>query len=221
MTALRRAAAYVATFLTHATIRGLRQRPDLVLVSTPALGGALAAASLSRRVGETLTVVVQDLPALATEQSGIKGGRRLTAVTARLEGPISRAAASVVAVSDSFVTAVTAYGVPAQRIAVLRNWAHITPTCRSRDESRARLGWPTDQFLAVYTGNMGLKQDLGNLVEAARLLAQSSVRLVLAGDGSQRRALRLRREGSGTYVSLAPSTTNSTQWYSRRLTCLS
>lgn len=188
MTALRRA-AYEATFLTQAAIRGLRQRPDLVLASTPALGGALAAASVARRVHCPLTIVVQDLVALATEQSGIKGGGRLTAVTARLEGAALRSAAAVAVVSDSFIPAVKAYGVAPQRITVLPNWTHITPTRLTRDEARARLGWPPDPFFAVYTGNMGLKQDLGNVVEAARLLGESSIRMVLVGDGSQRRAL--------------------------------
>jgi colanic acid biosynthesis glycosyl transferase WcaI len=188
MTAFRRA-AYEATFLTQAAIRGLRQRPDLVLASTPALGGALAAASVAHRVHSPLTVVVQDLVALATTQSGIKGGGRLTSVTARLEGAALRAAATVAVVSDSFVPAVKAYGVAPQRIAILPNWTHITPTRLTRDEARARLGWPAHAFFAVYTGNMGLKQDLGNVVEAARLLEGSSVRVVLVGDGSQRRAL--------------------------------
>jgi colanic acid biosynthesis glycosyl transferase WcaI len=194
MTALRRA-GYEATFLTHAAIRGLRQRPDLVLASTPALGGALAAASVSRRVGCPLTIVVQDLMALATEQSGIKGGGRLTAATARLEGVALRAATTVAVVSDTFVPAVKAYGVEPQRIALLRNWTHITRASLTRDEARARLGWPTDQFLAVHTGNIGLKQDLGNLVEAARLLSGSSVLVVLVGDGSQRRALESQASG--------------------------
>jgi colanic acid biosynthesis glycosyl transferase WcaI len=194
MTALRRA-AYEATFLTHATLRGLRQRPDFVLASTPAIGGALAAASVSRRVGAPLTVVVQDLTALATQQSGIKGGGRLTAVTARLEGAALRAASAVAVVSESFVPAVQAYGVPAERISVLRNWARVTPTGLSRDEARRKLDWPADQFLAVYTGNMGLKQDLGNVVEAARLVGASSLGFVLVGDGSQRRPLETQAKG--------------------------
>jgi len=51
--------------------------------------------------------------------------------------------------------------------------------------------------LAVYTGNMGLKQDLGNLVDAARFLTRSlsSVRVVLVGDGSQRCALEAQAQG--------------------------
>ena len=194
MTALRRA-AYEATFLAHATVRGLSQRPDLVLATTPALGGAVAAASVSRRVGAPLTIVVQDLMALATHQTGIKGGGRMTAATARLEGAALRAASTVAVVTESFIPAVEAYGVSAERIAVLRNWAHITPTSLSRNEARAKLGWPLDQFLAVYTGNMGLKQDLGNVVEAARIVARGTVGVVLAGDGSQRRALETQAEG--------------------------
>jgi colanic acid biosynthesis glycosyl transferase WcaI len=194
MTALRRA-AYEVTFLTHAAIRGLRERPDLVLASTPALGGALAAASVSRRVGAPLTVVVQDLMALATRQTGIKGGGQLTAATARLEGVALRAATTVAVVSETFVPAVSAYGVAPGRIALLRNWTHITPALVTRDEARARLGWPADEFLAVHSGNMGLKQDLGNLVEAARLLPRNAVRAVLVGDGSQRRALEAQARG--------------------------
>jgi colanic acid biosynthesis glycosyl transferase WcaI len=187
MTALRRG-AYEATFLAHAVLRGLRQEPDLVLASTPALGGAVAAATVAQRVGAPLTVVVQDLVALATQQTGIKGGGRVTAVTARIEGAALRAASTVAVVSESFIPVVEEYGVATERIAVLRNWAHITPTTLTRDEARSRLGWPTDRFMAVYTGNMGLKQDLGNVVKAARI-AGEAVRVVLVGDGSQRRAL--------------------------------
>lgn len=194
MTALSRA-AYEATFLTHAALRGLHQRPDLVLAITPALGAALAAASVSRRVGSPLVVVVQDLTSLATEQSGIQGGGRLTAATSRLEGGVLRTATTIAVASESFVPVVKAYGVPSQRIAVLRNWTRITPSQLSRDEARTRLGWSTAQFLAVHTGNIGLKQDLGNVVEAARLLAASAVITVLVGDGSQRRAVENQAKG--------------------------
>ena len=159
-----------------------------MLASTPALGGALAAATVSRRVGCPLTVVVQDLMALATAQSGIEGGGRLTGVTSRLEGVALRAATTVAVVSDSFIPAVKAYGVESRRIALLRNWTRVTRSPLSRDEARARLGWPTDRFLAVHTGNIGFKQDLGNVVEAARLLTGSTVLTVLVGDGSQRRS---------------------------------
>lgn len=42
--------------------------------------------------------------------------------------------------------------------------------------------------MALHSGNMGLKQGLENVVEAARM-AQTPVRFVLMGDGSQRAEL--------------------------------
>ncbi|MCX6404644.1 MAG: glycosyltransferase, partial [Actinobacteria bacterium] len=40
-----------------------------------------------------------------------------------------------------------------------------------------------------HTGNMGLKQDLGNLIEAIKLVNSDKVKLLLVGDGSQRSEL--------------------------------
>lgn len=194
MTAVRRA-IYEGTFFAHAALRGLREAPDMVLAITPALGGAVAAASVARRVGCPLVVVVQDLMAKAAGQSGITGGSRLTGVTARIEGAALRRATTVAVVSESFRPGVEAYGVRPDRIQVLRNWTHITALGLSRAEARSRLGWPVDGFLVLHTGNMGFKQDLGNLIEAARRLPESAVRVVLVGDGSQRRSLERQATG--------------------------
>jgi colanic acid biosynthesis glycosyl transferase WcaI len=194
MTAARRL-IYESTFLVHATLRGLREQPDLILAASPALGGAIAGASVARRVGCPLVVIVQDLMAQATAQSGISGGGRLTGLTARLEGATLRAATLVTVVSDSFRGEVEAYGVPPQRIALFRNWTHILPSPMRREEARGRLGWTKESFLAVHTGNMGYKQDLGNVIDAARLLRGSEIGIVLVGDGSQRAELEHAAEG--------------------------
>ena len=106
-----------------------------------------------------------------------------------------RSARLVVVVSDSFRRQVETYGVSAERIAVLRNWTHITALSVSRDDARRMLGWPRDSFLAVHTGNMGYKQDLGNVIEAARLLHGSPIGVVLVGEGSQRRAIERQAVG--------------------------
>lgn len=194
MTALRRG-LYEATFLAHAALRGLSEQPDLVVAVTPALGGALAAATVACRAGCPLVVVVQDLMAKASGQSGITGGGRVTRVTSRLEGAALRRATHVAVVSDSFRSAVEAYGISTDRIEVLRNWTRITALPLSRMEARALLGWPERGFVAVHTGNMGFKQGLGNVLEAAGLLQGSAIDILLVGDGSQRRALE--RDAAG------------------------
>jgi colanic acid biosynthesis glycosyl transferase WcaI len=51
---------------------------------------------------------------------------------------------------------------------------------------RARHGFKANEFLAVYSGNLGVKQGLEVLVEAAKLLIGTPVRIVICGDGAIR-----------------------------------
>ena len=56
---------------------------------------------------------------------------------------------------------------------------------------RERLGWRKDEVIALHSGNMGAKQNLEVVVDAARLAERSvrSIRFVLAGGGNQRSRL--------------------------------
>jgi acetyltransferase-like isoleucine patch superfamily enzyme/glycosyltransferase involved in cell wall biosynthesis len=190
-TAIRRA-FYELTFLLHVlwAARRLPTRVDLIVCATPSLGGAVAAARIARRLDVPLITVVQDLMAKATGQSGIKGGGSVTAITARLERYALTHATRVAVVADAFRPAVAQYGVDDDRIALLPNWTHVHPSTISRAEARERLGWQQDQFVVAHTGNIGLKQDLGTVVEAGRLLASADdLTLLIIGDGSQRAAI--------------------------------
>ncbi len=192
--ALRRA-LYELTFMLHVLVAGRRlpQRPDLVVAVTPALGGAVAAARLARRFDVPLITVVQDLMARAAGQSGISGGASVSSITARIERHALRRADRVAVVAEAFRPAVERYGVVPGRIDLLPNWSHIRASTSARDEARAELGWSPSAFIVAHTGNIGLKQDLGNVVEAARHLARDhgsrQTEVVVIGDGSQREAI--------------------------------
>lgn len=192
-----RRAGYELTFMMNCMTTRVDERPDVVLAVTPALGGALAAARTARRTGSKLIVVVQDLMAKAAAQSGISGGSRVGSVTAALEGHALRRADLVAVVSEAFREAVRAYGVPDERIRLLPNWTHIHTCSLTRAQARDALGWPQPTFTVVHTGNIGLKQDLGNLVEAARICAErdAGIRFVIIGDGSQRAAVQAQGHG--------------------------
>jgi glycosyltransferase involved in cell wall biosynthesis len=53
------------------------------------------------------------------------------------------------------------------------------------------MGWRADEVVVLHAGAMGVKQALGNVVEAARLAdaKDADVRFVLLGGGSQRQSL--------------------------------
>jgi glycosyltransferase involved in cell wall biosynthesis len=135
----------------------------------------------------------------------MQGAGRMSGAAASVEGGALRAASQVAVVSEGFRAHVAAYGVPADRIRLLPNWAHIPAPSRPRDEVRRQLGWGDSTFVVLHTGNMGLKQDLGNVVEAARLLSgRADVRVVLMGDGNQRAALEAQGGGVPGLSFLAP-----------------
>jgi colanic acid biosynthesis glycosyl transferase WcaI len=191
-----RRAAYELSFLAHAgAARGLGH-PNLVVGVTPALAGAAVAARLARRHNASLMLIVQDLVGAAAAQSGIAGGRRVAAAANRLEGWVLRQADQVVVISDGFRAPVLDHGVLPEVIRHVPNWSRIATSTTDRRITRAMAGWRDGETIALHTGNMGLKQDLGNIVEAARLTRhRTDLRWVLMGDGSQRE--QLRRQGHG------------------------
>ena len=62
---------------------------------------------------------------------------------------------------------------------------------------RSQLGWAPADIIVLHAGNMGMKQGLENVIEAARLAEErkSKVKFVLMGDGNQRRNLVGRAAG--------------------------
>jgi glycosyltransferase involved in cell wall biosynthesis len=194
-----------ASFLANAGLVRLPERPDAVVAASPSLSGPVVARRLAHHHRVPYGVVVQDLVGEATRNAGMQGAGRMSGAAASVEGGALRGAAQVAVVSEGFRAHALAYGVEAERIRVLPNWAHIAAPSRPRAEVRRQLGWGEDVFVALHTGNMGLKQDLGNVVEAARLLAgRRDVLVVLMGDGNQRAALEAQGAGIPGLRFLAP-----------------
>ncbi|MEU3194915.1 glycosyltransferase family 4 protein, partial [Streptomyces sp. NPDC006992] len=189
-TAARRA-LYEASVLAHGLLAPPRLGglPDAVVAQLPSLAGGLLGARLARRAGVPFVPVVQDLMGAGAAQSGIRGGDRAAALAGSVERRVLAAATLVGVIHESFTERVIALGVPASRIRTVPNWTHISAPSRPREETRSRLGWRPDETVLLHSGNMGLKQGLDVLIETARLLRGERLRVVLMGDGNQRRRL--------------------------------
>jgi colanic acid biosynthesis glycosyl transferase WcaI len=170
-------------------------RPDVVVMVSPALFStamALVRARLNPR-SPAVVVWVQDLYSLGITETGAGGG-----VVARwmawVESKTLRAASRVVVIHSRFEAYVSGVlGVDPERIEVVRNWTHLPHTMvRDRAAARALHGWKDAETVVLHAGNMGSKQGLENVVEAAKLADQQGVplRFVLIGNGSQRGLLR-------------------------------
>jgi glycosyltransferase involved in cell wall biosynthesis len=198
-------ALWDSSFLINASLSRPKRRPDVVVASTPSLGGAVLGAEFARRYRAPYGVVIQDLVGRAARQSGIAGGAAVAKVVGRVEGWALRRADLVAIVSETFRPQLADYGVDPARIRLLPNWTHIAAPTRDRAATRRELGWSDGVFVALHSGNMGLKQDLGNLIDAARELAtRTDIRIVLCGDGNQRAALEQQAAGLANVTFLPP-----------------
>jgi colanic acid biosynthesis glycosyl transferase WcaI len=170
-------------------------KPDVVVLLSPALFSSMLVAFravLSRR---PFVVWVQDFYSLGAAEAGQAGAlqSRLLAAAERL---LFRRARAVVVIHERFKrSVVTRLRVDPDKVVVIRNWSHVEELA---DESidtkslmRQKLGWPADVTVVLHAGNMGVKQGLANVVEAAKIAERDSRPLlfVLMGDGNQRAAL--------------------------------
>lgn len=189
---LRHELSFVARVLSQRV-----DRPDAVLAVSPPLFGAAATLALGRRWRVPVGIIVQDLYSQGVRELSADHRGRLADAVARLESRILRSAASVLVIHDLFRRRVTSeLGVADRRVATVFNWAHIPPSTADRQAVRARLGW-TGRRVALHAGNMGAKQGLENVVDAARLASASDPDLlfVLLGGGHQLGFLRDRAAG--------------------------
>ncbi|GAA3881916.1 glycosyltransferase family 4 protein [Saccharothrix violaceirubra] len=187
-----------ASFAAHALVRLLctRPRPDVVVGVSPSLLSSAAARCYADRVGVPLAVVVQDLCGRGTRAAGF-------------ERSLLARAAGVSVAHDSVRSYLEhAYRLDPVRLTVIRDWAHGA-SCRpdvDRHEARRALGWPVDGFVALHAGNMGVRQDLVNVVEAARIagIRREPVHFVLMGDGAARPEVVARARGLPRVSVVAP-----------------
>lgn len=164
----------------------------VIAVSPPLFSTAMVALRLRLgRRAPRFILWVQDIYSLGVAETA-EGGALVRRMTRWIEGATSRSADQVVVIHPRFADVIAEFGVPRSRLVVVRNWTHLPPSERvERSAARAKLGWPRNGFLAVHTGNMGVKQGLENVVDAARLADQrgEDVHFVLVGDGGERRSL--------------------------------
>lgn len=189
--ALRRA-FYELTFLGVLLRAPWKSRPDAVLGVIPSVSGGIVTRIISVLKRVPYGIIIQDLSGQAATQSGISGGTRIAKLTSAIEGHICRHAKRIAIVSPAFMAPLKALGVETAKVTEIRNWSHIPPSDKPAKETRASLGWQDSDFAILHAGNMGLKQGLDLLLDAARNVATElpNVRFVLMGDGNQRAALQ-------------------------------
>jgi glycosyltransferase involved in cell wall biosynthesis len=167
-------------------------RPDMILGITPSLSGAVVARLAAERFKVPYGILFQDLMGLAARQSGVPGGGGVARVTAAAESWAVRRSAAVAVVSRAFIPYLGSIGVDPALIHHVPNWSRLAKPVLSIAETRERFGWNDDRTVVLHAGNIGFKQGLEQVVDAARVAATRGlpIRFVIAGGGNREAAIR-------------------------------
>jgi colanic acid biosynthesis glycosyl transferase WcaI len=196
VTTLRRIVHELSFGLTS-TLRILSlPRADVYLVVSPPLALGFFAWVATRLKRSRFVFHVQDLQPDAAVGLGMLPRGGLIRALYFLEKFAYSKAVAVSGISAGMMTAFREKGVPAAKRILLPNWLRggsaPARTAPSRGAARRHFAIAERTLLAVYAGNLGRKQSLEILVEAAALLAVNPpegkplVRLIIAGDGAAR-----------------------------------
>jgi len=169
---------------------------DVIVAFIPTLAAGLVGKSIARKLGIAFGLIIQDLSGAGAKQSGLRGGALISKAALAVEGSILKTADSMVVVSPKMRDVVTSMGVPTSRVLEIANYSARKIEFVNRDFARKNFGWTSDEFVVLYTGNLGAKQGLENVIEASKALgSNANVRIYLIGHGNQEANLKKLCEG--------------------------
>jgi colanic acid biosynthesis glycosyl transferase WcaI len=174
----------------------LKWNPDLVFSVAPAFFSSPNALIVSRMAGVHSWLHIHDFEIDAAFTLGmLPANRMIHSISQRIERSILLKFDRVSTISQRMVERLLQKGVSQDRVRLLPNWTDTLMIYPLQDTKicKEEMGISENQFIVLYSGNMGRKQGLEVLIEAAEnLISQSKITFVLCGDGAARKDLELR-----------------------------
>jgi len=188
------------TFVLTSTLRALSLlRADVYVMVSPPLLLGVAGWLVGKLKQAPFVFHVQDMQPDAAVGLGMLKKSWFTKALYWLESFAYQHASRVSGITQGMLKTFRAKGVPETKLVCFPNAIdlRVSATAMPRGEFRRNHGFGSDEFLAVYAGNLGVKQGLEILLETAPLLRNPRIRIVICGDGAQREALERRVQELG------------------------
>jgi len=173
-------------------------RPNIILVVEPPLFCAPSSLFVSWLCKACSWLHVQDFEVDAAFDLGVLSSARLRRIVLRIESWLMNKFDRVSTISDQMVLRLGTKGVRPNRQVLFPNWAdidHIHPL-DTPSTYREQLGIIASDIVFLYSGNMGEKQGLEIVVQAARQLAKrKNIVFIMCGQGAAYSRLRELADG--------------------------
>lgn len=168
----------------------IQKRPDVIVGTSPQFFTVIGAcvAGWLRRVPWVFEL--RDLWPESIKTVGAVGHGRVIRFLEWTEHLLYRRASAIVAVTESFRRVLVERGIPAEKIAVVRNGIDLGMFEPGHGGGfRDSLGLGPDDFVATYVGTFGMAHGLNTVLEAAAETRDDPIYFVMVGEGADREAL--------------------------------
>jgi colanic acid biosynthesis glycosyl transferase WcaI len=173
-------------------LRQVFWRPDVLVLTEPTLFCAPQAWLTARLCGAKTLLHIADFELDSAVSLGIFGHGRVQHVLYRVENFLMRGATRVSTISEAMRRRVVKKGVPEGHTWLSPDWSDIEfvrPMLRN-NKMRRKLGAGLDQVLVLYAGNMGEKEGLELVLDAAEQLRErAEIQFAMVGTGATRERL--------------------------------
>ena len=173
-------------------------RPNIILVVEPPLFCAPTSLFVSWLCKASSWLHVQDFEVDAAFDLGVLSSLRLRRIVLKTERWLLSKFDRTSTISDQMIARLGNKGVPPERQVLFPNWVDIDNIypIESPNTFREKLGISEASIVFLYSGNMGEKQGLETVVEAAqRLNSHKNIVFVMCGQGAAYSRLRDQAEG--------------------------
>jgi colanic acid biosynthesis glycosyl transferase WcaI len=168
----------------------LAARPDVAVLSNIPLLSLFVLTVLLRMRRVTYVFWQQDIYSeairvIARDRFG-RLGRLIGWVAGCVERQVARGAAAIIAISDTFIEQLDAWGVQKSKVHVVPNWGAIDEMpVRPRDNAWAKAHGLVNVPVVMYAGTLGLKHD-PSVISTLAQMAPTGSRIVVVSEGKGR-----------------------------------
>lgn len=167
--------------------------PGVVIAIEPPLFCAPSAWLCAKWTGAKSWLHVQDLEVDAAFELGLLKSSWLRRIAGGVETWLMRRFDRVSSISENMVARLISKGVKPERTVLFPNWVDTELIYPQQHTGKLRQRWgiAEDAVVALYSGNMGEKQGLEILLEAAKgIEGEGNIKFVMAGAGAARARLQ-------------------------------
>ncbi|GAB2694176.1 WcaI family glycosyltransferase [Aliiglaciecola aliphaticivorans] len=165
----------------------LFKKPDVIILVQPTLFCAPFTLLYAKLTGTKTVLHIQDFEVDAIFGLGLMGDGKAASVAKKIERWLMSGFDAVSTISFSMMDNAKSKGVPEDKLIHFPNWSDTSFVTPETDGSglRQKWGFSSEDKIVLYAGNMGAKQGLEIVLEAANALRENiHIKFVFVGAGA-------------------------------------